>query len=344
MPRTAAPRTPAPLPPKPQGPVPTFAELLRQNELSQADFQDTSAQTEMLGVTPVDDEGHFLEAEPSHAPRINLLNSSEVEKPWTETFTAETFLPKAPTPIPLITPLASPPAQAASKPTPVPRAFTPSAPSAAPIVPPTPAVPQTRTPRVAPLPIPNPPLRVEKPSFPLAPEKVSFEPILSVPQTVALEIAEDLLAPKTQTMSIVAEPTSGWRLVGSWAVDAALLGGLLAGGLQVLAAEQKTSVLQVLTTPERALKLGMVGVGLAWLYATACARWFRGQSFGRLCFGIQLVDDEGQPPSVLRAAVRATLAWVSMGIFLGGYWMALVSDTHQTLHDKLTSIFPVRVR
>jgi uncharacterized RDD family membrane protein YckC len=55
------------------------------------------------------------------------------------------------------------------------------------------------------------------------------------------------------------------------------------------------------------------------------------------------VDDSGAAPGPARALVRAALALVSFALFLAGFWLALFDRRGQTLHDKLTRTFVVRL-
>ncbi|MCA2978043.1 MAG: RDD family protein, partial [Myxococcaceae bacterium] len=83
---------------------------------------------------------------------------------------------------------------------------------------------------------------------------------------------------------------------------------------------------------------------VAFVYTTLFAFLWRGRTPGRLLLGIHLVDATGQAPHAGRALVRAALSLASFGLFLSGFWLALFDRKGQTLHDKLTSTFVVRLK
>jgi uncharacterized RDD family membrane protein YckC len=81
----------------------------------------------------------------------------------------------------------------------------------------------------------------------------------------------------------------------------------------------------------------------AFVYTTLFAFLFHGRTVGRRLVGIHLVDGTGAAPGAGRALVRAGLSLVSFGLFLSGFWLALFDRHGQTLHDKLTRTFVVRL-
>jgi uncharacterized RDD family membrane protein YckC len=142
-----------------------------------------------------------------------------------------------------------------------------------------------------------------------------------------------------------AEPAALWRRLGAWMVDLlvvlAVVSGLLAGALQLIAPKQQPLEQQLTAIALPAMAL--VGV-LAFVYAALFAFLWNGRTPGRRLLGIYLVDGTGHAPGPLRALVRAGLALVSFGLFLAGFWLALFDRHGQTLHDKLTRTFVVRLQ
>ncbi len=82
---------------------------------------------------------------------------------------------------------------------------------------------------------------------------------------------------------------------------------------------------------------------LALTYTAVFAFLWEGRTLGRWLLGIRLVDLSGHPPTPTRAVARAALSALSFVLLLGGYWLALFDRRGQTLHDKLTSTFVVRL-
>ena len=84
-------------------------------------------------------------------------------------------------------------------------------------------------------------------------------------------------------------------------------------------------------------------VVIAAAYAAVFALLWGGRTPGRAALGLRLVDASGAPPGPVRAVVRAILSVVSFSALLAGFWVALFDRRGQTLHDKLTSTFVVRM-
>ena len=80
-----------------------------------------------------------------------------------------------------------------------------------------------------------------------------------------------------------------------------------------------------------------------WGYFTLFEAFWNGRTPGRRTFGIHLVDNSGHAPGPMRALTRAGLSLVSFALFLSGFWLALFDRHGQTLHDKLTRTFVVRL-
>jgi uncharacterized RDD family membrane protein YckC len=89
---------------------------------------------------------------------------------------------------------------------------------------------------------------------------------------------------------------------------------------------------------------GALAAILAFVYTTIFAFLWNGRTPGRRLFGIHLVDTTGHAPGPARALIRAMLSLVSFGLFLSGFWLALFDRHGQTLHDKLTRTFVVKLQ
>lgn len=144
--------------------------------------------------------------------------------------------------------------------------------------------------------------------------------------------------------TVLATPASLFRRVGAWVIDLSLIGGISGGFLfaaMTVIAPKNAGLVKSLT----AIALpGLFLAGLlAFVYTTLFAFFFHGRTPGRKLFGIQLVDGGGDAPGPARALLRAGLALVSFGLFLAGFWLALFDRHGQTLHDKLTGTFVVRL-
>lgn len=151
--------------------------------------------------------------------------------------------------------------------------------------------------------------------------------------------------PAPQDDVVRAEPAALWRRVGAWLFDLTFVGVLVAGflaiAISVIAPRtlSLTQQLAVLAVPGAAL-----ACVLAFVYTTLFAFLWNGRTPGRRALGIHLVDTSGHAPGPLRALTRAGLSLVSFALFLSGFWLALFDRHGQTLHDKLTRTFVVRLQ
>lgn len=173
------------------------------------------------------------------------------------------------------------------------------------------------------------------------------EPAFVAPEPAATTSSDDALG----SDQVLATPASLWRRAFSWVFDLAVICGLV-GGLLFLAVSVTTGkpvpnnlhgidAFFFKLHPIAAPMLGLTLL-LAVLYTTMGAFLLRGRTFGRLLFGIRLVDSSGKSPGVVRSLLRALFAIVSFAFFLAGFWLALFDRRGQTLHDKLTRTFVVR--
>lgn len=141
---------------------------------------------------------------------------------------------------------------------------------------------------------------------------------------------------------VLATPASLWRRSFAWVFDliviAVVVGGFFAAALAVIGKPSPALLLKVALPG-----LGVVGF-VAFVYTTLFAFLWRGRTPGRRLLGIHLVDASGHAPHAGRALVRAALSLASFTLFLSGFWLALFDRRGQTLHDKLTSTFVVRLK
>lgn len=186
-----------------------------------------------------------------------------------------------------------------------------------------------------------------------APSRSELEPSTEPPRLVEPAPAR---APSREPGIIEheAEPAALWRRLGAWVADlaaiSAVAGLYLAVGSAIIGAklpEEHSGGLDALMLRLHAwepilLPGAVLTLLVAVVYTAAFALVWQGRTPGRRLFGIRLVDQSGLAPGPARAIVRAALAAVSVGLFFGGFWLALFDRRGQTLHDKLTSTFVVR--
>jgi len=145
--------------------------------------------------------------------------------------------------------------------------------------------------------------------------------------------------------TVTAEPAALWRRSGAWLTDllfvAVLVLGLLFVAMQVIAPKNVAPLKQLMAI---ALPGAGLGVMIAFVYTTLFAFLWQGRTPGRRLMGIHLVDTTGHAPGPMRALARAMLSLISFGLFLSGFWLALFDRHGQTLHDKLTRTFVVKLQ
>lgn len=163
----------------------------------------------------------------------------------------------------------------------------------------------------------------------ITPSRVRTEQVV-VPVTL-----ETPLAP----IAIRALPAGFFRMAGALIIDASLAG--LVGALALFALGARSAA-----TLSGANLLTALGISVAFSvgYGFVFSSGLQGRTLGRLLFGLHLVDARGRPPQLSRALARAVLSLMSFGLVLSGFWLALVDRKGQTLHDKLTGTFVVRLR
>lgn len=145
--------------------------------------------------------------------------------------------------------------------------------------------------------------------------------------------------------TVTAEPASLWRRVGAWMTDllfvSVLVLGLLFLAVEFVAPKNLTTLQQLMVI---AVPAGILTALIAFVYTALFAFLWDGRTPGRRMMGIHLVDATGQAPSALRSLIRAALSLVSFALFLSGFWLALFDRHGQTLHDKLTRTFVVKLQ
>ena len=144
---------------------------------------------------------------------------------------------------------------------------------------------------------------------------------------------------------VTAEPAALWRRTGAYLTDLLFVGVLvlsfLSIAMAVIAPKTLTPLQQLISIAVPGLALAAV---LAFVYSTLFAVLWSGRTPGRRLMGIHLVDSTGQAPGPARALIRGALSLVSFGLFLSGFWLALFDRHGQTLHDKLTRTFVVKLQ
>jgi uncharacterized RDD family membrane protein YckC len=184
----------------------------------------------------------------------------------------------------------------------------------------------------------------ENPSIPQRPASLPEVPRVAEPAPVApAPVFDEPVAARGDV--VTAEPASLWRRTGAWLADLGFVVGLVLGflfiAMTVIAPKNLTPVQQLVAI---AAPGGALAAVLAFVYTTIFAFLWNGRTPGRRIFGIHLVDVTGHAPAPARALLRAMLSLVSFGLFLSGFWLALFDRHGQTLHDKLTRTFVVKLQ
>lgn len=181
------------------------------------------------------------------------------------------------------------------------------------------------------------------PSMPELPRVVAPVSSGQGPVFAAPSFEEPLLPGEGPT--ITAEPAALWRRTGAYLTDLLFVGvlvlGLLSIAMAVIAPKTLTPLQQLISIAVPGLALAAV---MAFVYTTLFAFLWSGRTPGRRLMGIHLVDSTGHAPGPTRALIRAVLSLVSFGLFLSGFWLALFDRHGQTLHDKLTRTFVVKLQ
>lgn len=150
-----------------------------------------------------------------------------------------------------------------------------------------------------------------------------------------------------------AEPGSALAQLGAWLVDAIVLSALFA--LYLFAAQaiagkippsNQTGLDWIIDRAVAWRVVLMLGAALLAVLSFVYSSLFHalgGRTLGKRIFGLTLVDSTGRPPALARSAVRSLLAFASAGLLLMGFVLLLFDRKGQSLHDKLTGTFVVRL-
>jgi len=181
------------------------------------------------------------------------------------------------------------------------------------------------------------------------------DPLDRDPADVLFRLPEPALKTASAMNEVRAQPAGVIRRVLAWLVDASLVLIIVAVYLRIATAILGTRTVATglkgldhyvatIRAWQSILVPGMIlGLVLAIAYAAAFAVLRAGATPGRSLMRIQLIDRNGSSPSPARTIFRAILSSVSFASFLGGIWLALFDRRGQTLHDRLTSTFVVRL-
>ena len=170
----------------------------------------------------------------------------------------------------------------------------------------------------------------------------------------AAQVAETMPPQKlgeVPASEVIARPASMVRQVLAWTIDVSLWAGISSayfllqkqkgGGAAIHGVEQL--VVWVKSLGPKALVGGVIAVGVALLYTALFTMALKGRTPGRLIAGIRLVTKKGETPGFIRAVLRTGFSLVSFATCCAGFWLALFDRRAQTLHDKLSGTFVVRL-
>jgi len=137
-------------------------------------------------------------------------------------------------------------------------------------------------------------------------------------------LSQAMAALMQRTLDLAASPV---ELLHAWTADPALQ----------VATTALAIALSSLTLPATAV---FAIVALLWFSVFESSRWQA--TPGKRLLGLQVVDDDGQPPGLVRSALRnaaGLLSWLSLNI---GHLLAARGPRHQALHDRIAGTRVVR--
>jgi uncharacterized RDD family membrane protein YckC len=137
-------------------------------------------------------------------------------------------------------------------------------------------------------------------------------------------------AEAVELLEVIARPASAPRRLLAWTIDVGLWAAL-------------STLLWMKSLGTGAVVGGLIAAALALLYTAVFTVALSGRSPGRLVAGLRLVTGGGTAPGAVRMVLRTAFAAVSFATCCAGFWLALVDRKGQTLHDKLTGTFVVRL-
>jgi uncharacterized RDD family membrane protein YckC len=150
---------------------------------------------------------------------------------------------------------------------------------------------------------------------------------------------------------VIARPASMFRTLLAWTVDVALWGVMSTGFFyfqrlksHAPAIHGAEALIYWVKSLGKVSRTGaLIALGIALFYTLLFTFALKGRTPGRLIAGIRLVTKKGEAPGFFRAILRTVFALVSFATFFAGFWLALFDRKAQTLHDKLTGTFVVRL-
>ena len=142
-----------------------------------------------------------------------------------------------------------------------------------------------------------------------------------------------------------------WRRLASWAVDAALLGLVVApvvwlvvaaaGPAATVAQTDIDSLVALAVRLERFLVPTLIFAALAAAVYSGLSVALMGATPGKMLLRLKVVGRDGRQPSPRRAAARAALSVLSVALLGLGCLLALFSRSGRALHDFLCGTYVV---
>lgn len=150
----------------------------------------------------------------------------------------------------------------------------------------------------------------------------------------------DAAGASTEAIDALVQPMAAamQRTLDLGGSPAALLSGLLTDPALHAAAGRLTRVVSSLILQVMA---AFAPLSLLWFGLFEGSRWQA--TPGKRLVGLRVVDDDGQPPGLIRACLRqagGVLSWLSLNI---GHLLAAQAPRHQALHDRIAGTRVLRI-
>jgi len=151
-----------------------------------------------------------------------------------------------------------------------------------------------------------------------------------------------------------ASPAPVWRRLGAWLVDGLAVGALVAVYVVVAQSMMKHPPPPTLSTDldwlvnrgtaYRGLLLdaAVLGAALVLVYGSVLHA-LRGQTLGKMLFGIRLVDRGGGPPALWVCVLRGLISLISLAALGLGFLLVPFARRRRALHDLLSATCVVRL-